>query len=139
MLVLTRKLQQKIKIGDAITVTILRVKGQTVRVGIEAPREVRVVRGELPSGGQSEDSPAAQTTIIETRLTITDEVESGSAEESRGDAGHLDGGDGPAGRTHLPLAPRIPLPLHLPQRKRFSRDGAPPLRVTHHSSPTLAK
>ena len=47
MLVLTRKLQQQIKIGDGITVTILRVKGQTVRVGIEAPRDMRVVRGEL--------------------------------------------------------------------------------------------
>ena len=38
MLVLTRKLQQQIKIGEEITVTILRVKGHTVRVGIEAPR-----------------------------------------------------------------------------------------------------
>src|SRR5947208_14682973 len=48
MLVLTRKLQQQIKIGDQITVTILKLKGNTVRVGIQAPREVRVVRGELP-------------------------------------------------------------------------------------------
>jgi carbon storage regulator CsrA len=48
MLVLTRKVQQQIRIGDDITVTILQVKGNTIRVGIEAPREVRVVRGELP-------------------------------------------------------------------------------------------
>jgi carbon storage regulator CsrA len=48
MLVLTRKLQQQIKIGDNITVTILKVKGSTVRVGIAAPRDVRVVRSELP-------------------------------------------------------------------------------------------
>src|SRR5262249_12920385 len=52
MLVLTRKLQQQIKIGEQITVTILRVKGNTVRVGITAPREVRVIRGELPKNGQ---------------------------------------------------------------------------------------
>jgi carbon storage regulator CsrA len=48
MLVLTRKLQERIYIGDNITVTILRVKGQQVRIGIEAPRDVRVIRGELP-------------------------------------------------------------------------------------------
>ncbi len=47
MLVLTRKAQQQIQIGDNITITIVRVKGQSVRVGIEAPRNVRVVRGEL--------------------------------------------------------------------------------------------
>jgi carbon storage regulator CsrA len=47
MLVLTRKQKEVIKIGDDITITILRVKGQQVRVGIEAPREKRVARGEL--------------------------------------------------------------------------------------------
>ncbi len=47
MLVLSRKLQQQIRIDDRITVTILKTRGQTVRVGIEAPRDVRVVRGEL--------------------------------------------------------------------------------------------
>ena len=48
MLVLTRKTQEKIQIGENITVTILRVKGQAVRVGIDAPRDVRVIRTELP-------------------------------------------------------------------------------------------
>jgi carbon storage regulator CsrA len=47
MLVLTRKTQQQIKIGSNITITIVRVTGQAVRVGIEAPEEIRVVRGEL--------------------------------------------------------------------------------------------
>lgn len=47
MLVLTRKAQEQIRINDNITVTILRIKGNTVRVGIEAPRDVHVVRGEL--------------------------------------------------------------------------------------------
>lgn len=48
MLVLTRKTTEKIQIGENIVVTILRVKGQAVRVGIEAPRDVRVLRTELP-------------------------------------------------------------------------------------------
>lgn len=34
-------------VGDNIVITILKVKGQTVRIGIEAPLEVRVLRGEL--------------------------------------------------------------------------------------------
>lgn len=47
MLVLTRKYQEKIRIGDNITITVLRTKGKAVRLGIEAPAEVPVVRGEL--------------------------------------------------------------------------------------------
>ena len=48
MLVLTRKQNEKIQIGDNIYLTVLRIKGNTVRLGIEAPQDVRVVRGELP-------------------------------------------------------------------------------------------
>ncbi len=47
MLVLSRKTGQKIVIGDNITITILQVKGRTVRVGIDAPTDVRVLRSEL--------------------------------------------------------------------------------------------
>jgi carbon storage regulator CsrA len=47
MLVLTRKTQQRIQIGSSITITIVRIKGHSVRVGIEAPENVRIVRGEL--------------------------------------------------------------------------------------------
>ncbi len=47
MLVLTRKLQEKIHIGDQVTITIVRIQGNTVRVGIEAPKTVRVIRGEI--------------------------------------------------------------------------------------------
>jgi len=52
MLVLTRKLQEKIRIGDQITITILKTKGKAVRLGIEAPAEVPVIRGELSFAGQ---------------------------------------------------------------------------------------
>jgi carbon storage regulator CsrA len=49
MLVLTRKVKQQIQIGDNIVITILHVRGQSVRVGIEAPRQVRVARSEIAS------------------------------------------------------------------------------------------
>ncbi len=47
MLVLTRKLMEKLFIGDDICVTVVRLDGGQVRLGIEAPREVAVVRAEL--------------------------------------------------------------------------------------------
>ena len=56
MLVLTRKVREQIKIGNDIVITVLRVKGQSVRIGIEAPRGVRVLRAELPDA-----KPAAPT------------------------------------------------------------------------------
>lgn len=47
MLVLTRKLMQRLYIGDNICITVVRLEGGQVRLGIEAPKEVAVVRGEL--------------------------------------------------------------------------------------------
>ena len=60
MLVLTRKAQEKIQIGDNIVLTILRVKGQAVRVGIEAPRDVRVLRSELPESKKDSSDNAPE-------------------------------------------------------------------------------
>ncbi len=47
MLVLTRKLMEKLFIGDDICVTVVRLEGGQVRLGIDAPREISVVRAEL--------------------------------------------------------------------------------------------
>ncbi len=47
MLVLSRKKSETIKIPDDVTITIVRISDGTVRIGIDAPREVRIVRGEL--------------------------------------------------------------------------------------------
>lgn len=52
MLVLTRKYQEKIRIGNDITITVLRTKGKAVRLGIEAPATVPVIRGELKFDGE---------------------------------------------------------------------------------------
>ncbi len=50
MLVLTRKLMEKLYIGDDVCVTVVRLEGGQVRLGIEAPREIAVVRAELLPG-----------------------------------------------------------------------------------------
>jgi carbon storage regulator len=47
MLILTRKSHEQIQIGDNITITILRMKGKGVQVGIDAPRDMTVLRKEL--------------------------------------------------------------------------------------------
>lgn len=47
MLVLSRKDGESIRIGDNIVVTVVRTSGNTVRLGIEAPPDVPVLRGEL--------------------------------------------------------------------------------------------
>lgn len=66
MLVLTRKYQEKIRIGDDITITVLRTKGKAVRLGIEAPADVPVIRGELafePADGAETSQPRASLEI----------------------------------------------------------------------------
>ena len=50
MLVLTRKPGEKIHIGANITIIVVNVKGNKIRLGIDAPKEVAVLRAELMEG-----------------------------------------------------------------------------------------
>jgi carbon storage regulator len=47
MLVLSRRESEQIKLGDSIVVTVVKLGGDRVRLGIEAPSDVLVLRGEL--------------------------------------------------------------------------------------------
>ncbi len=62
MLVLSRKVGERIWIGDEISVTVVRITGGGVRIGIEAPAELSVIREELKakieqSQGDGENNP----------------------------------------------------------------------------------
>ena len=56
MLVLSRKPEEQIQIGNDITITIIKAKGKNVRIGIEAPKDMRIVRAELPRLDEVTDS-----------------------------------------------------------------------------------
>jgi carbon storage regulator len=58
MLVISRKAKERIRIGKDIVVVINRIRGGKVSIGIEAPSEVRIVRGELVEreGGTQRDA-----------------------------------------------------------------------------------
>ena len=55
MLVLSRRVGERIVIGQGVVVTVLAAEGQRIRLGVEAPRAVPVVRDELcgPDGGEA--------------------------------------------------------------------------------------
>jgi carbon storage regulator len=59
MLVLSRKESQRIRLGDSIVVTIVKISGDKVRVGIEAPAEVLVLRDELEARSDAAQAAAA--------------------------------------------------------------------------------
>jgi carbon storage regulator len=59
MLVLSRRERQRVRLGDSIVLTVVRVSGDRVRLGIEAPDDVLVLRDELETFDSSSQGPAA--------------------------------------------------------------------------------
>ncbi|HEX3725758.1 MAG TPA: carbon storage regulator [Pirellulales bacterium] len=60
MLVLSRKIGEKVVIGDEIVLVVKRILGQRVTFGIEAPDKVRIVRGELPRFDEAQLEPRSE-------------------------------------------------------------------------------
>jgi carbon storage regulator len=59
MLVLSRKESEKIKLGDEIVLTIVRLSGDRVRLGIDAPADLLILRDELDSSRPPEKKSVA--------------------------------------------------------------------------------
>ena len=56
MLVLSRHVSEKIHIGSEITITVVRIAGDKVRIGIDAPPELNILRDELVPNSKDEDN-----------------------------------------------------------------------------------
>jgi carbon storage regulator CsrA len=67
MLVLTRKPGEKIVIGRYITVTVCATEGNKVRIAIDAPRHVRILRGELTDFGKQPPDPSNADLAVKPR------------------------------------------------------------------------
>jgi len=65
LLVLTRKLGEKIQIGDDISILIMEIKGKQVRLGIDAPPDIKVHREEIYQKIQDENIKAANSVITD--------------------------------------------------------------------------
>ena len=80
MLVLSRKESQRIKLGESIVVTVVRVTGDKVRLGIEAPSDVLILREELDPHGdtatadQEEETLGAATSVDQPDFTTAQPV-----------------------------------------------------------------
>ncbi len=65
MLVLSRKKNQSIIINDDVSIEVLQVKGNTIRLGITAPSGIRILRGELKPFGLAADDGVSDGTLLE--------------------------------------------------------------------------
>ena len=75
MLVLTRKAAETIRIGDNIVVKVIKTGAGTVKIGIEAPAHVRVMRGELIE--EKPPVPGIPSVFVPTMRGVTDQYPPG--------------------------------------------------------------
>ncbi len=63
MLILTRKVGEVIRIGDTVTIRVLEVRGSQVRLGVEAPADVRIFREEVYRAMQDEQAATEPASV----------------------------------------------------------------------------
>lgn len=62
MLILTRKHNESIMVGDNVEIVVLEIKGDQIKLGVQAPKNVKVYRGEVYKDIQEENKEAANIT-----------------------------------------------------------------------------
>ncbi len=94
MLVLSRKEGERLVIGENVVVTVNRISGNRITLGIEAPRDVRIVRGELEQQTEDSSQPAEPQQQAATSQQAASQQATG--QQATG------GASKPAGRATLP-------------------------------------
>ncbi|MEM6334034.1 MAG: carbon storage regulator CsrA [Planctomycetota bacterium] len=72
MLVLSRQRDETIMIGDDVEITVVDIRGDKVRIGINAPRSVRVHRKEVYEAIQRENAEASQANVANDDLNVAE-------------------------------------------------------------------
>jgi len=64
MLILSRRINEKIMIGDDVSISIIEIRGDQVRIGVDAPRTVKVFRQEVFDSIKAENKAAAESKTV---------------------------------------------------------------------------
>jgi carbon storage regulator len=64
MLILSRKINEKVIIGDDISISIIEIRGDQVRIGIDAPKKVKVFRQEVFDAIMAENKAASKSAAV---------------------------------------------------------------------------
>jgi carbon storage regulator len=70
MLILSRKINEKIMIGEDVSVSIIEIRGDQVRLGVNAPKTVKVFRQEVFDAIKAENKAAAESTPVFPELDL---------------------------------------------------------------------
>ena len=63
MLILSRKINEKIMIGDNIAISIIEIRGDQIRIGIDAPKNIKVFRQEVFEAIRAENKAASESAL----------------------------------------------------------------------------